>query len=203
MQASIIFYTCRLARSWICRNPSMSLLLVTSLIQDALPPHLNSLLPPLLCGPFGLATNPPCHLVASYVQCGAILPRHMPMTPLQPRSQMALPHGHVLTTNSSQTWLGGSSASTSTSEVPVYPAQNMTDSTSAPSVVALHTMPFLGPASNVHPLSDDSLSSQLPQLIYSDFSACIKFRPAFDDSWHSSPHIFDKIIHPYDCDAFK
>ena len=97
----------------------------------------------------------------------------MPMTPPQPYSQMALPHGHILLTNSSQTRLGGSSASTSMSEVPVYPAQNMTNSTSAPSVVALRTMPFLGPASNVHPLSDDSLPSQLLQLTYSDFSPCV------------------------------
>ena len=34
-------------------------------------------------------------------------------------------------------------------------------------------------------------------------TACIKFHPAFDDFQHSSPDVFNKIIHPYDYNAFK
>jgi hypothetical protein len=74
-----------------------------------------------------------------------------------------------------------------------------TELTSAPSVVKSLTMPSPGPAA---PTIEDFLAVSLPpRLSYSSFN--IIRRPAFDPNRHIEPHIFERIITPYDPDAFE
>ena len=53
-------------------------------------------------------------------------------------------------------------------------------------------------------MPDEFLSvSHLPTLTYPSFSSLITQRPPFDASIHDRPDLFDKIICPYNADAFN
>ena len=63
-------------------------------------------------------------------------------------------------------------------------------------------MPSPGPAEHA-PYIDHPLLAWPHLLCYPDLSSHIIARPAFDLTLHLHPDVFEKIIHPYDSDAFE
>jgi len=98
-----------------------------------------------------------------------------------------------------------SSASVGTSEVTVgtHAPTKTSVSTSAPSAGANLTTPSLGHATcnlQIDAFVNASLSNQLS---YSDFSSSIIAQPPLHDTSSEESLLFDRILHPYNADAFE